>query len=100
MINYCEKEKCLNDGVCRPLLQEFACDCLGDSYSGRHCEITGHKTASLQRVSKSFAYVSVLAISTLALFIVTLDVLKYAFHIDPVRNELLRKRTAKKDTRL
>ena len=96
MINYCAKEKCLSDSVCRPSLQNFTCQCLGDSYSGRHCEITNHRTTVLQIVSKSFAYVSILAITTLAVIIVSLDVLKYVFHIDPVQKELRQKQRAKR----
>lgn len=30
--------KCMNGGKCRNLFFEFACDCLGTGYEGKHCE--------------------------------------------------------------
>jgi hypothetical protein len=52
-----------------------------------------------QTVSKSFAYIVILAIIIVAIFIVTLDVLKYFFGIDPVgpvRKELQSKNGKKR----
>ncbi len=39
-INYCANVTCLNRGVCWPLLGDYKCECLDNSFSGRHCEIT------------------------------------------------------------
>ena len=41
-----------------------------------------------QAVSRSFGYVVICALIIVAIFIVVLDVLKYVFGIDPVREEL------------
>ena len=87
MINYCASVTCLNQGVCRPSLLNYTCECLGDSYSGRHCEITASKTAIFKAVSRSCAAVAIVAIAIVALFVITMDVLKYGFRIDPVREE-------------
>jgi len=84
IINYCENITCLNSGVCRSLVLDFQCECIGDSYSGRYCEITSNRILTLQMVSKSLAYIAIIAIITVVMFIFILDVLKYCFGIDPV----------------
>ena len=86
-INYCANVICQNNGVCRPLFMNYTCECLGDSYTGRHCEITATKIKIYQIVGKSFAYVSIIALISVALFVVAMDVLKYCFGIDPVHEE-------------
>ncbi len=98
-INYCENVKCLNNGVCRPLLLNFTCECLGQSYSGRYCEITSSKTIVFQMVSKSFGYIAILCLTIVILFFVIMDVLKYVFGIDPTKDELERIRREKRAKR-
>ena len=87
IINHCEKNLCLNNGVCRPSFLNYTCECLGNSYSGRHCEIISQSTYVRQMVSKSFAYIAIIALALLAMFVVLMDVLKYGFGIDPVKHE-------------
>ena len=87
MINYCANVTCLNQGVCRPSLLNYTCECLGESYSGRHCEILARKTAIFKTVSRSCAAVAIVAIGLVGLFVVAMDVLKYGFRIDPVGEE-------------
>ena len=82
-MNYCADVTCLNNGICRSTLLNFTCTCLGDSYSGRHCELTASKTQVRAVLSRSFAFVAITAAATVALFIVVMDVLKYGFGIDP-----------------
>ena len=65
----------------------FTCECLGNSYSGRYCEITSSRTVAHQMVSKSFGYIAILALIIVGAFIVAMDILKYCFGIDPVREE-------------
>ena len=89
-INSCENVTCLNNGVCQSSLLNYTCQCLGEQYFGQHCEIVSSKTAVLQTVSKSFAYIVIIAMITVAMFIIILDVLKYFFGIDPVGDELKR----------
>ena len=99
MINFCDNNTCMNNGVCRPLLRNYLCECLGDSYSGRHCEITSKRTIILKIVSKSFAYIAIIAMVSVAVFVVVMDILKYCFDIDPVdaeRERIRRKKRAKK----
>ena len=95
MVNYCVNITCQNKGVCRPLFLNYTCECLGNSYSGRHCEITSTRMVVRQMVSKSFGYIAILALIVVAMFIVIMDILKYCFGIDPVgeeRERLRRKR--------
>ena len=82
-VNYCGNVTCLNNGVCRATLLNYTCQCLGNSFSGRHCEIKASTTVVRQTVSRSFAYVAIIALGILMLFIVMLDVLKYGLGIDP-----------------
>ncbi len=74
----------MNQGVCQPLLLNYTCLCLGNSYSGRYCENTANKILILQRLSKSFAFIAIIAMISVGIFVVTMDVLKYFFGIDPV----------------
>lgn len=87
-VNYCDSEKCVNNGVCRALLGNYTCECLGDSYSGRHCEHTDRRIAIYRTLSKSFAAVAIGAMSAVAIFILVMDILKYGFGIDPVQSKI------------
>ena len=87
-VDYCQHIHCLNFGVCRSLLQNYTCECLSESYSGRHCEITAQKITIRQVISKSFAYISIIAIGTVAMFVIIMDLLKYCLGIDPVKRKL------------
>jgi hypothetical protein len=99
-INYCKNVTCLNNGVCRPLLGDYKCECLGDSFSGRHCEITANDILVRQAVSKSLSFVAILAGSSVIGFIVIMDVLKYGFGIDPVHDERERLRRKRRATKI
>lgn len=96
LVDYCQNVTCENNGVCRSLLGDYLCECLGDSFSGRNCETTSSHTAVYQAVSKSLGYIAILSLSIVAVFIVSLDVLKYGFGIDPVDAERKRLRRRKK----
>lgn len=96
MDNYCERNKCENNAVCRPLVGTYKCECLGDHFSGQFCEITATKIKVYRIVSKSFGYVAILALIIVAMFIVIMDILKYGFGIDPVHEERERLREAKR----
>ena len=97
MINFCYNVTCQNRGVCRPSLLNYTCECLGDSYFGQHCQFTATKIVILQMVSKSFAYVAIIAMVVVAMFIVIMDILKYCFGIDPVEEERERMRREKRE---
>ena len=86
-INYCENVTCLNNGVCRPLLLDYTCECLGESFSGRNCELVATTLVTRRIVSKSFGYVSGTFIGGVLMFIIVMDVLKYCFGIDPVKDQ-------------
>ena len=86
-VNYCFDVTCANNGVCRSLSSDYKCECLGGSYSGRHCEVKSSQLKVHQAMSRSFAYVAICALIIVALFIIVMDVLKYAFGIDPVRED-------------
>ena len=96
LVDYCQNVTCENNGVCRSLLGDYLCECLGDSYSGRNCEITSRHTAVYQAVSKSLGYIAILSLSIVVMFIVSLDVLKYGFGIDTVAAERKRWQRRKK----
>jgi hypothetical protein len=78
------------------LLLNYSCECLGDSYSGRHCEITATRIIIYKTVSKSFAYVAIIALVSVAMFVIIMDILKYCFGIDPVHEEREKIRRAKR----
>ncbi len=103
MINLCKSGPCMNNAVCRPSILNYTCECLGKNYySGRHCEITSMKIIIYKIVSKSFAYVAIIAMITVAMFVIIMDILKYCVGIDPVhedRERLRREKQAKKRKR-
>jgi hypothetical protein len=88
MIDYCQNHKCQNAGVCQPKVSGYTCQCLQGSYSGEYCQITSNKIFMLNIVSKSFAYVAIIAILFVIIFIVIMDILKYCFGIDPTEQDL------------
>ena len=87
MINFCHNITCVN-GICRPLLLNYTCECFRNDYSGRHCEITSAKLFAIKIVSKSFTYVAIIALVITCAFIIIMDILKYCFGIDPIREDL------------
>lgn len=90
MTDFCANITCLNHGVCRSRFLNYTCECLDDSYSGRHCEQISARITMRKVVSKSFAFVAITAVIVLCLFFVFMDVLKYLFGMDVTRNELIR----------
>ncbi|CAF4147425.1 unnamed protein product [Rotaria sp. Silwood2] len=96
MINFCNNIICWNNGVCRPLSLNYTCECLGDSYSSRLCEITSLRIKIYKIVSKSFSYVAIIAMSCVVMFVIIVDILKYCFGIDPTREDLERYRREKR----
>ncbi len=86
IINYCNNVTCLNKGICRPLLLGYKCECLSGS-EGHHCEQVATSIIIRQAVAKSFAYIAIIAMSTVAGFVIVLDILKYVFGIDVTRKE-------------
>jgi hypothetical protein len=94
-VNYCQNLTCQNRGVCRPLFRNYTCECFGKSFSGRHCEITASSIVVRQMACKSFGYIAIFALTTVFMFVVIMDVLKYGFGIDPTREELERIRRKK-----
>ena len=92
----CRSVRCLNGGVCQSSFLNYTCKCLGQSHSGRHCEIPSSKTILLQRTSKSSAGIAIAMIISVAALIVTMDVFKYALGIDPAKEELEKSQQKKK----
>ena len=63
--------------------------------SGRHCENVATKLVVLRAVSKSVGYIAILFLVIVIAFFVIMDILKYCFGIDPVKDDLERMRRAK-----
>lgn len=87
LIDYCHNVTCLNKGRCVSVHPTYKCQCISPSYSGHHCEQVASSVVVRQYVSKSFAFIAIIAISLVAGFILIMDILKYGFGIDPVREE-------------
>lgn len=83
MINYCQRGACFHNGVCQPLYLNYTCRCLDGSYYGGHCEIVTDQLRIRQIISKSFAYIEIIAIASVFMFVMILDFLKYCLGIDP-----------------
>lgn len=78
-------------GVCQNISNrdsDYTCECLGDSfYFGHHCEQKTKRIMLLQIVSTSINYIAIAVMSSTAMFIIIMDILKYCFDIDPVEGE-------------
>ncbi len=100
-IDYCHNVTCFNKGRCRSIPPSYKCDCLSSSYSGDHCEHVANSIIIRQYISKSFAYVAIIALSIVGGFFVIMDILKYGFGIDPVETEreLIRRERALRERR-
>ncbi|CAF1171569.1 unnamed protein product [Adineta ricciae] len=85
-INYCWNITCYNRGVCRPLLGAYKCECLFGT-GGEHCEKITTKLYIYRVVATSFAFIAILAMISVILFVIIMDFLRYFFGIDPVRRE-------------
>lgn len=81
-MNFCSNTTCENQGVCRSRSTSYQCLCLGESFSGVHCEIVSKKTKIYRITAVSFACLAMIIIISFTTFIVFMDVLKYGFGID------------------
>ncbi|CAF4066496.1 unnamed protein product [Adineta steineri] len=99
MTNYCLNITCENNAICRPLLLNYTCECLSNNYYGRHCELSTTKIIIYKIISKSFAYIAIVAMTIVAMFIVIMDILTYCFGIDLTREERERFRREKRGRR-
>ncbi len=96
----CRNITCENGGICFPSLLSWSCVCLSSSlYYGRYCEEKSAALVVRQVLSKSFAFIAIIAISAVFLFVFIMDILKYGFKIDPVDRErrLMRLKQRKKE---
>ncbi|CAF0862455.1 unnamed protein product [Adineta steineri] len=93
---YCKNITCFNGGICRSSLLNYTCECLGESFSGRYCEIISTKTSAHRIVSKSFAFIVIVVSIITFMFVIVLDILKYCFNVDPMRKELQKLKQKKK----
>ena len=99
LADHCVNGTCQNHGVCQSLPStDYVCHCLSDSYTGRHCELVTHRIENLRRVSQSLGYIAIISLVTVAVFVMIMDLFKYAFGIDPTEQELkqIRRTRAKK----
>lgn len=85
----------MNRGVCRPLVGYYKCECL-EGFEGDYCEKSANHILIRQTISKSFSYISILAMISVIAFVIIMDILKYCFDIDPTREELERIRRQKR----
>ena len=70
----------------------WKCICLDPSlYFGEYCQLQTAALTVKKAMSKSFASVAIAAISLTCSFVVLMDVLKYAFHVDPVKTARMKK---------
>lgn len=95
-MNYCQNITCENNGICRSLSTNYMCECISNSYSGQYCEIISNTLITHQIVSKSFGYIAIIAISTVVMLIIVLDIMKYCFGIDPAEKDLSQLRRRKR----
>ena len=96
--NLCRNVTCQNRGICRGALNNYTCECLGDGFSGPHCETASTTTTVRTVVSKTFGYVAIVSLVTVVVFVTVMDVMKYWLGIDATaaETEELRVKRAKR----
>ena len=73
------------------------CECLGEEFfSGQQCQMIEEKYRQLRILSISSASISIVVIVSLIVFVLMMDVLKYVFGIDPIKEEIPRIRKEKR----
>lgn len=80
-IDYCANITCLNNGVCQSSSRSYQCQCLYGT-RGIHCEETETTLIVRRYASKSVSYILIIVFVVFAIFIITLDILKYVFDIN------------------
>ena len=84
----CRDITCENNGRCLHSYLNWSCQCVDASlYSGEFCQDESSALVTKQILSKSFAFIAIVAITTVFGFVIVMDVLKYFFGIDPVDRE-------------
>jgi hypothetical protein len=87
-VDLCANITCENRGMCQTYDLIWKCLCLDPSlYYGDYCQYETGKLKLHIILSKSFASIAIGAIITTCTLVVVMDVLKYAFNIDPVAYE-------------
>ena len=87
-INLCGNITCANRGLCQTINMTWKCTCLDSSlFYGDYCQFQTNFLLIRKALSRSFASVAITAIVSTCSFIVLMDILKYVFHIDPVKAE-------------
>lgn len=87
LVHYCRDGLCFNKGVCRPVPLGYKCICLSSDYWGQHCEYVATSIIARKYISRGLAFIAIIALATVAGFVIVMDALKYLFGIDPVRRE-------------
>lgn len=72
---------CEDGGVCRSLIGAYRCERMNGSLTGRHCETTLFKAVLLAYFARSVGFIMIAFLSSVAIFIINLDALKYVFGI-------------------
>jgi hypothetical protein len=93
--------------MCETVELTWKCICLDSTlYYGAYCQYATGKLKLREILSKSFASIAIGTMITTCTFIVIMDILKYAFNIDPVeaeresyRKRLEDRRRARRSTR-
>ena len=87
-IDYCGNITCQNHGICQTVQMQWKCRCLDSNlYTGDYCQFKSSALKMREIISRSFAGVAIGAITVTCGFVVVMDILKYAFQIDPVECE-------------
>ena len=95
-VDLCGNITCENNAFCQTTDLVWKCICIDDKlFYGDYCQFQSNSLKVLKALSRSFASVAITAIALTCLFIFLMDLLKYVFHIDPVKGERVAKQAEK-----
>ncbi len=87
-IDLCGNITCANKGMCQTINIAWKCTCLDSTlFYGNYCQFQTNSLQIKKAISRSFASVAITAIVSTCSFVIFMDILKYVFHLDPVKTE-------------
>jgi len=93
----CLNVTCLNSGQC---IEEYdgnyTCMC-GNYFTGRHCEHKGSDLILLENVSSSLSIFGIAIMIAYGVIIISMDVMRFCFEIEPISLKEYRKKVQKVD---
>lgn len=92
---FCKNVVCFNNGNCFAGTRNYSCLC-SSFFVGRHCETKLSRLVVLEKVSRSISISGIVFIGACVVFVIAMDFMRFAFHIEPPSLDTQRKERKRK----